>query len=275
MNFDTLFQQPNALPAAPRIVHELIASFGDDEVSAHDIARKLAADPVLSAKLLRLANSAFYQIARSVSTVNDAVMMLGLSTVRTAVISSGMIDGFKSTPGMDLKRFWRYSLHTAVAAKWLAKQVNEDNELAFTIGMMHGIGQLVLHAGMPEQARLLDAAVDPLDAQRLDAEREALGYDYAEVGAELALRWKFPDTFADTLRAFPRPLQQQPFEPLPAVVYLAVWFSRSHENGLNRNEIRAATPTEVAELLGVDPYILSDEMPPLAELSEGLESLVS
>jgi HD-like signal output (HDOD) protein len=275
MNFDTLFQQPNALPAAPKIVQDLIASFGDEDVLAHDIARKLAADPVLSAKLLRLANSAFYQVARSVSTVNDAVMMLGFSTVRTVVISSGMIDGFKSTPGMDLKRFWRVSLHAAVAAKWLAKQVDGDTELAFTIGMMHGIGQLVLHVGIPEQTRLLDAAVSPLDAKRFDAEREALGYDYAEVGAELALRWKFPDAFADTLRAFPRPLQQQPFEPLPAIIYLAAWFARSHENGLSKDEIRTNTPTEVAEKLGLEPYLLSDAMPPLAELSDGLESLVN
>jgi HD-like signal output (HDOD) protein len=274
MNFDALFQQPNALPAAPKIVQELMSSFDDDDTSASDIAHKVAADPVLSAKLLRLANSAFYQIARSVSTVNDAVLMLGLSSVRTVIISSSMIDGFKSAPGMDLKQFWRYSLHTAVVAKWLAKKVKKDTELAFTVGMMHGIGQLVLHVGMPEQAKLLDKTVSPLDIRRLDVEKRDLGCNYAEVSAELALRWKFPDTFIDALRAFPDPLQQKPFDPMGAIVHLAAWFARAHENRLTEDEMCAAAPTEVATMLGIDPCIMVEEMPPLAELGEGMENLL-
>jgi HD-like signal output (HDOD) protein len=274
MNFDALFQQPNALPAAPKIVQELMSSFDDDDASAHDIARKVAADPVLSAKLLRLANSAFYQIARSVSTVNDAVLMLGLSSVRTVIISSSMIDSFKSAPGMDLKQFWRYSLHTAVVAKWLAKRVKEDTELAFTIGMMHAIGQLVLHVGMPKQTMLLDKTLSALDARRLDVERKELGCNYAEVSAELALRWKFPDAFISALRAIPEPLRQNPFEPVAAIVHVAAWFARAHENKLTKEQMCADSPAEVAAKLGIDTRIMLDEMPPLSELGEGMESLL-
>ena len=274
MNFDELFQQPNALPAAPKLVQELISSFDDDDVSAHDIASKVATDPVLSAKLLRLANSAFYNAARSVSTVNEAVLMLGFSTVRTVVISSSMVDGFKSAPGIDLKQFWRNSLHTAVVAKWLAKKVGEETELAFTVGMMHGIGQLVIHVALPEQAAKLDSIANPLDAQRFEAERDMLGCDYADVGAELAIRWSFPDAISAAIRAFPRP-EKKPLIRLAALVHLAVWFARTNENNLTPDEIRASSPTGVAALLGIDPDILLDEMPPLSELCNGLESLVS
>jgi HD-like signal output (HDOD) protein len=275
MKIEALFQQPNALPAAPKVVQDLISSFKDEQISAEDIARKLATDPVLSGKLLRLANSAYYHVSRSVSTVNDAVMMLGFVTVRTLVISCGLVSGFKSAPGLDLKKFWRYSLNTAVIAKWLAQQVEENSELAFTIGMMHAIGQLVIHTGIPEQALLLDKAIDPLDARRFDAERNAFGYDYAAVGAELAVRWKFPNSFADTIRAFPQVLEQQPFNPMAAIIHLSAWFARAHESGLSPDDIRANCPAEVAASLGIDPCILLDEMPPLAELNHGLEELVS
>lgn len=275
MKIAALFQQPNALPVAPKVVQVLIASFNDEHVSSNEIARKLAADPVLSAKLLRLANSAYYKASRSVSTVKDAVMMLGFVTVRTLVISSGLVNSFKSAPGLDLQQFWRYSLNTAVAAKWLAQQADEDPEFAFTVGIMHAIGQLVIHAGMPEQAQLVDQAVNLIDRRRFEAERKAFGYDYAEVGAELAVRWKFPNTFSDAIRRFPKPLEHQPCKPMAAIVHLAAWFARANENGLPLEDLRADFPAEVAARLAFEPGALPDRMPPLSELGKGLEELVA
>ena len=275
MNFEALFQQPNALPSAPKVVQDLITSFKDERVSSEDIARKLATDPVLSAKLLRLANSAYYHISRSVSTVNEAVAVLGFITVRTVVISSGLVNGFKLAPGMDFNQFWRYSLNTAVAAKWFAQQLDENSELAFTVGMMHGIGQLVIHAGIPEQALILDKEIGFLDARRFEVERDSLGFDYAAVGAELAARWQFPDAFSEAILAFPRPLERQPFIPMAAIIHLASWLARSAENNRTAADIRASCPMEVAAQIGLDPELIFEKMPPLSELSNGLEDLVA
>lgn len=96
MQLDELFQQPQALPAVPKIVHELIDSFNNEDISIEEIARKLAADPVLSARLLRLANSAYYHVSRTIGTVPESIAMLGFVTVRTLVISSGLTGGYKS-----------------------------------------------------------------------------------------------------------------------------------------------------------------------------------
>src|SRR5690606_3321977 len=150
------------------------------------ISKKIAADPVLSARLLRLANSAYYHVSRTVGSVDDAVMMLGFVTVRTLVISSGLTGSFKSMPGVDLSKFWRYSLQTGVVSRWIARTQGHNAELAFTVGLMHGIGQLVMHAGMPEQMLQLDRQVDLLDAGRFEAEQAALGYHFGVVSAELA-----------------------------------------------------------------------------------------
>lgn len=274
MKLDALFQNPTALPTAPKVVEELISSFDKASVSTEEIAKKLSTDPVLSAKLLRLANSAYYHVSRSIGTVEDAVLMLGFVTVRTLVISSGLVSGFKTVPGLDLKQFWRYSLHTAVSAKWIAKKTKENTDLAFTIGMMHGIGQLVIHSAMAEQAMALDKIAGPLDARRLDAEQASFGYTFADVGAELARRWKFPPTFADTIAAFPEPHHNGELNRLAAVVALAAWRARVEQAQLSAEEIAACYPTDLAEELGLDDDVLIDEMPSPDELSAGLEELV-
>ncbi|WP_332854772.1 HDOD domain-containing protein [Duganella sp. S19_KUP01_CR8] len=274
MKLDALFQNPTALPTAPKVVEELISSFDKASVSTEEIAKKLSTDPVLSAKLLRLANSAYYHVSRSIGTVEDAVLMLGFVTVRTLVISSGLVSGFKTVPGLDLKQFWRYSLHTAVSAKWIAKKTKENTDLAFTIGMMHAIGQLVIHSAMAEQAMALDKVAGPLDSRRLDAEQTSFGFTFADVGAELAKRWKFPLTFSETILAFPEPHHNGELNRLAAVVSLAAWRARVEQAGLNDDEIAACYPSDLAEELGLDDNALIDEMPSPDELSAGLEELV-
>ena len=270
MTLEALLQNPNALPTAPKVVEELVSSFDDPDVMVEAIARKLSQDPVLSAKLLRLANSAYYHVSRRIGNVEDAVRMLGFVTVRTLVISSGLVGGFKTVPGMDLKRFWRYSLHTAVAGKWLAKKVGVNTDLAFTIGMMHAIGQLVMHVGAPTESQELDQTCGPYEAGRMAAETAAFGYNYSEVGAELAVRWKFPDIFADTIRDFSAPASR-----MAGVLHLATWCAQADELKLSAEQRAASLPLAVAASLGLSADEILDDMPGLDELSAGLEELVS
>jgi HD-like signal output (HDOD) protein len=274
MTLEALLQNPNALPTAPKVVEELISSFEKADVSVDEVARTLSLDPVLAAKLLRLANSAYYHVSRRIGNVEDAIRMLGFVTVRTLVISSGLVGGFKTVPGLDLRRFWRYSLHTAVAAKWLAKKVGVNTDLAFTIGMMHAIGQLVMHSAMPAEAQELDKTVDSYDMGRLAAEKATFGYDFSQVGAELAVRWKFPDIFPDSIRHFPQPLTPSPLSRMAAVVHLAVWCATAEEHRSDTAARAASFPGEVAAALGLAPDEILDTMPGLAELSAGLEEMI-
>ncbi len=275
MTLDELFQNQHSLPSAPKVVEDLIGSFEDPNVSVDDVAKKLANDPVLSAKLLRLANSAYYHVSRSIGTVDDAVKMLGFVTVRTLVISAGLVSGFKTVPGMDLRVFWRYNLHTAVGAKWLAKQAKENMDIAFTIGMMHSIGQLVLHAAMPEQAQEIDKECPALGHGRMAAEKAVLGYDFGDVGAELASRWKFPEAFSATIKAFGAPLDGSPMNRLAALVHLAAWRARIEEAKPSPEEIEESYPFEVEKGLGLAPRTVLEAMPAPAELAAGLDELVS
>lgn len=274
MRIESLLQHPKALPHIPKVVQQLIQSLSREEVTASEISQHLNADPVISAKLLRLANSAHFHASRTVGSVDDALIMLGFVQVRTLVVSSGLTSGFKGTPGMDLMQFWRYSLHTACAARWIAQQAHVNSDLAFTTGITHAIGQLVMHAGMPEAMLALDRQASPLDARRLDMERQAFGYTHADVGAEVARRWNFPAEVVDALRHWHDVPEQDDPEMLSAVIHVAAWVARADETGLGPDDRRATVPSEALAVLGLHDVDVLVRMPALTELAAGLEELV-
>jgi HD-like signal output (HDOD) protein len=274
MQLNALFDQPQALPSAPRVVQELISSFAAEDVSNRKIASTIATDQVVSAKVLRLANSVYFHASRAIGTVDDALAMLGFATVRTLVISSGLTGSFKPVKGFALESFWLCSLHVGVVAKWLAKKSRENQDLAFTVGLMHGIGQLVMHTAMPEECQRLNTKCAPWGDQRLAIEKAALGYDFAAVSAELARRWQFPDVFALTIAGFPDPLAQHPRNRLAAILHIGNWFARAQKNGLSVEAMETTFPGEIGALLGLDFRTINEEMPSLDELSDGLDNLI-
>jgi HD-like signal output (HDOD) protein len=286
--FAALFANPANLPTVPKVVQQLIQSFSRDDVSVDEIASMLAADPVLSAKTLRLANSAYFHVSRSIGTVDDALRMLGFVMVRNLVVGCGVTAAFKPMPGVDLPQFWRYSLHTAGSARWLARAAGQNTDLAFMGGLMHGLGQLLMHAVHPDRMRPLDAECHVLAAERPEIELSTIGYHFGEVSAELALRWKFPEEVTEPLRYCTSPLQADPPSPMAAVLHIAMWRARVEALKLSSEEAGRTLPRKVAESLdlplvwlpdqatvGGDHPALEEPMPALSVLCEGLESMLA
>jgi HD-like signal output (HDOD) protein len=200
--------------------------------------------------------------------------MLGFVTVRTLVITCSLVTRFKTTQGIDLKQFWRYCLSTAVAAKWLATETGEDPELAFTIGIIHALGELMLHLGLPEQVMTLDKITSVYSENRLQMERDVFGFSYADATAELIARWQFPDVIVSAIRAFSRPIDADSLNRQGAILYLAALLARHAELKVPKNAQRSAGAAQVAELLGLKPNVIFDAMPSVDELRAGLENLM-
>lgn len=273
MQFDTLFDHASALPTVPKVVQELISSLDDDNVLIGELAPKIAADPVLSARLLRLANSAYYHPSRPIGSIDDALRMLGFSTVRTLVISAGLTSSFRPIPGLELARFWRYSLKAAVISRWLAKQTEVDPNQAFTVGLMHAIGQLVMHAAMPEKMLAVSRVAGGFDPRRSDVERHSFGYSFPQVGARLSELWRFPAAYSTALRSWDEPLELPEFDRLAGVIHVAAWRARCDENALEPDEIAGTLPSAVLEALELDEVVL-EEMPGPRELSAEFDGLI-
>ncbi|MBT2320994.1 HDOD domain-containing protein [Variovorax paradoxus] len=272
---DELFDQSHSLPTVPKVVRDLIEVLQNDNATLSQVARKIDVDQVLTAKMLRLANSPYYGVRKKISTIEEAIRMLGLSSIRTLVLSSHLTGTFKQIPNVDLPRFWRHSLRVASFARHLAGTTRAvDPNLAFTVGSMHAIGHLIMSIVMPGQMAPLNASC-PVDAMsRFDAEEQAFGYHFGDVSAKLASRWNFSDEFITALAGFARPMGVQTFEPLPGIVHLAVWRVALDREDPAAREALEGWPSEVAQAVGVSRDELQ-EMPTPAELAAELEVMIA
>lgn len=220
-----LLSRPATLPAVPQVVQALIQSFSRDDVGLNVIAEQLAADPVLSVKTLRLANSAYFHVSRHIETIDDALRMLGLVMVRNLVLSVGLGHAFRNVKGIDLPLFWRHSLYCAGGARWLAGHTECNADQAHTLGLIQGLGHLVMRAADARQLQALDRHCPPLHAQRAQSELELLGFHHGQAAAELARRWQFPPAMVQALAAVHDPAAADA-DALVAVVRTAVWNAR-------------------------------------------------
>lgn len=269
MHLDKLLKQPNTLPSAPKVVRQLIETFQQEDVDLAQAAAYIESDPVLTAKLLKLANSAFFGINRNISTARDAMNVMGLVKVRALVIATALGDSFHMVGGVNMSQFWRYSLNTANLARYLALPIRVDENTAFTSGLVHGIGELVMHVGMPEQMMELDRSVPMLDLKRAKAQRGMFGYSYSDVGAALAREWKFPKKMVDAIEHQVAPFENDVYEPIAGVIHIANWRARAEELSMSNENRITSYPDSIGLVLGVDPdTVIGDDIPALTRQEE-------
>jgi len=190
------------LPALPAAVTELMLSLGDGAASADRIAEKISRDQALAAKALRLANSPFYGMPRQVSSLAEATSVLGLRMLRSVATAAGLSGAFTSPAGsgLDFSAFWRHSIGTALCAQELASALELDADTAFTLGLVHDIGRLLLASRFPARyAEVLELQSKQPGLLTAEAERAVMGLDHAAVGGLIAEHWRFAPAFAQAI----------------------------------------------------------------------------
>jgi putative nucleotidyltransferase with HDIG domain len=193
VTLDVVLENIHRLPSLPSVVNELILALSDDALSVDKLAHGIEKDQALSARALRVANSPFYGMPKPVSSIHDAIVVLGFRAVSSLVTTAALTEFFK-TPSLawfDQSTFWRHSLGTAVSARRLAGLAGLDPETGFTAGLLHDIGRLMLVVCCARQYEAVVAWRNHEDAYFLDAEREVLGVTHAQAGEALARHWNF------------------------------------------------------------------------------------
>ena len=196
LSYDDVVRTLDDLPSLPAVVMELLNSIDQDDVDISVLAKKVSYDQALTAKTLRLANSSLYGLQVKVTTIQQAITYLGFQTTRNLITAAAVTGCFAEghCPGFDHKAFWRHSIATAACAKVLARQMRFNQDYAFTAGLLHDIGRLVLVSCFPNQYSVTIAYREEHDCYLLEAERTVLGVDHVDAGMALAEHWNFSDT---------------------------------------------------------------------------------
>jgi putative nucleotidyltransferase with HDIG domain len=210
------------LPSLPVVVMEVLNSFEQTDVNIGELAHKVAQDQALAAKTMRLSNSSFYGLSRKVTTIQQAITILGFDSVRTLITAAAVTDNFAGSKHatFDFKAFWRHAIGTALCSKMLARQMKLNQDYAFVSGLLHDIGKLVLVTRYPQEYGEAIAYREAHDCYMIEAERKVLGLDHAVVGRALAEYWKFPLTMQKAIANHHDPDEKDAGD-IPAVVHVA------------------------------------------------------
>lgn len=183
------------LPTLPDVYMRINRMLQSPKTSSTAIAKIIEADPAISSKVLRLVNSSFFGFSRRVTQISHAVVLLGFNTIRNAVLSISVFESFAgdSAIGFDRREFWRHSIITAIIARALARELGiGQEEEAFSGGILHDLGKLVLDQYMPKKFALVLQIRKEQQSSMLEAERMVLGTDHCEIGEYLMERWSLP-----------------------------------------------------------------------------------
>lgn len=269
-----IFDHVLEMPSISKVVQELIESFNDPRANVDAVAKKIRMDQALSAKVLRLANSARYGTGRKVASIDSAVVMLGFDSLRTLVVASGVTGAFRKVPHLDMKEYWRETFLVASVCKSIAKHAGLDAETAFTCGLMHSVGEVLLYLADGETMSRIDALVRE-GANRVDLERNQLGFDYAQVGEELAKRWNFPDRITHAVGQHTNLSSVKEIDPYALVIYLACYLAKARLKNVPKQQILGEFPTELAAPLNMNMVALMEEMDRLLAQEDDIDQVLA
>ena len=206
-----LTQDLDSLPSFPQVAAKLLEVSNNDTASLDEVAKIVETDPGISIKVLELVNSAYYGLSRKVTTLSDAVVMLGLDEIKKMALNMAVFENlFKDGETKEFNRlmFWRHSLAVAVLSMKIAQRIEYPNpDEAYTAGLLHDVGKIFLDLnGVKDYGDFIRRLSESTDLV-IEKERQELGLGHDDIGAFFCTRWQLPDTLVLAVK-----YHHQPFE---------------------------------------------------------------
>jgi len=268
------------LNTLPEVTQRILAITEDPDASAHDLNEVLKHDMALSAKLLRVVNSAFYGLPGRVSDLDRAIVLLGFQAVRNLAVAATMASLFAGeglpVAGFSAKGLWRHSIATGVTARSIVNVAGFRSlrEEAFLAGIIHDIGILVEYQFAGDKFAKLIGSIDQ-DTTLLAAEQNMLDITHQQIGQALAELWKFPRNMQLVIGYHHQPTKlPEERRLLPAAVALADGISQDCGFGFLTAGPAAEAPDEKAlcEIINVgieDVNVIRETLPEMVEQASG------
>lgn len=219
--YKSALDQQFSLPSAPIVVQKLNALLDSDRAGNAEVARVVETDQAFTARVLRVVNSPFYGFTRQITSVTEAITMLGLNTLHQLLLTTSMVNAFAGRiAGKQLTEFWRHSFGVGVLAKHILYNSGEDSRReAFIAGILHDMGRLVfMQMDVDTFTRFYYEELRALD---LKAEEETFGIDHQQLGRLLAEKWNFPERLVAVIGGHHTPMDAVGPRSLTASVHLA------------------------------------------------------
>lgn len=255
------------LPAMPHIAGLVMNKLSDRNASAKQIQRIISADQALAAKILKVANSAFYGCSRKVSTLTDAVVILGFNTIRSLVLAistRSILQRGSEGLGMSKEDLWKHSIGCAVGCRILAGMASfPRQEEAFICGLLHDIGKLVLSQNFAQRYKKVEEKVVKEDFSYREAEGEIFGFDHAQVGALLVKKWNFSQELEKVIEFHHEPSKAKGIVELAAITNFSDKLCNKLGIGFKKDASIVLEELESAVILNLQP-------PKIAELENKL-----
>ena len=216
--FKKVLREIKNLPTLPGIVAKLGKMAENPDTTTEQMGRVISKDHILASKLLKLVNSAFYGFPQRISSLNSAIILLGFNVIKSLIISASI---FEVMEAQDVE-LWEHSLGCAVVCNVLARHLGvKDPEEISTAGLIHDIGKVAIKMELPREYEMITALSLEKKISRLEAEREILGLDHAEVGSWLAKSWNLPNKLIEPIACHHLPQLAKEEQQASAIVHFA------------------------------------------------------
>ena len=243
------------LPQLPTMVAKLLELIDDPRTNAPTLGKLISTDQVLTSRILRYANSAFYGFTRRISTLDLAVVVLGFDTIKELCLGVTMHNLFgrdQDDIDFDMSKFWEHCVSVSVASKMIARRrFQRISGEAFVAGLVHDIGKLILKQHLKKEFRMILQEVQETGSSFYDAEERLFGLNHATIGMWLAQHWNLPPQLTEAIAWHHEPENSETYFTHTALVHFANYITRAAKIGNSGDSSSPRLSERVAGFLGL------------------------
>jgi putative nucleotidyltransferase with HDIG domain len=260
------------VPPFPKVAQRVMDLLRQDDVTAAQLAEVIQYDQAITANVLKMCNTSYFGLPRRVTSLDDALVVLGHDTLKDIIIASSSAKFYSGTVGagyeLDKGDLWKHSVAVGIMARLLVNHIKDvDPGSAFTCGLLHDIGKRFLSAFVSDEFKAIMAKVDKGDCSFVSAEKELLGMDHAALGGMILEKWEFAPELVEAVKYHHDP-EALNMAPLTALIALSNSLVISMGIGVGADGLAAEVQGQGLDKLGVTHAMLQVCMMDLLEEME-------
>lgn len=251
------------LSTLPGVILRILEVMNNPMSDARDVEKEIIEDPVITTKVLKVANSPFYGANRDISSISQAVVLMGFAEVQDIALSVSIFSRFAEPTRMfDRREFWEHCFATACAADALQHRVNAQTSDGFVAGLLHDIGRIVLDQHFPDEFKEIVALAEAQEISLLEAERKVLGVTHCDIGYWVTEKWNLPSMLTDSILFHHSPFSCRESYVLTSIVHVADAISKAFGGYMKKEFVHPPKEESAYRLLNLD----SEKVMGLADL---------